>query len=502
MLKKLIQRRLPPLLAGLLVCASSTRSRAETSNTNSHIAVPQTSVTALADQKPLVDAFGQWIDGKWPGKVKSLEQLEKNWSAEALSFSENEFGWSLYGGFTNQQLKATGFFRTEQVGGRWWIVCPDGHPFFSTGINGISAWAGSPVDEREALFAQLPPTNSGALLRRPGRPGEVSFHTWNLVRRFDTVWRGIWLDATVARMESWGFNTIGNASDARLFDMHRKPYVVALRGINMDNAVLGLPDVFADGFESGLQTIAEEQCAPRKDDPWMLGYFLAGETQWPGRELDIAEGFVNGPDCATRRELKKALAAGDSPERRRAFVHSAMERFISASIAAIRKHDTNHLILGLRFNSLPSEEILKACRAFDVFSMNSREYEPNHDAISRANEITGKPVLITEFQFGVAGRGMGAGLKPVANHKERGTAYRHFVENAAANPAVVGTHWTQFVDQPATGRMDGGNNNIGLVDVTDRPYEPLTEAARATHRRLYQVHSGATKPFSQKAKVN
>jgi hypothetical protein len=46
--------------------------------------------------------------------------------------------------------------------------------------------------------------------------------------------------------------------------------------------------------------------------------------------------------------------------------------------------------------------------------------------------------------------------------------------------------------------MDGENYNIGLVDVTDRPYADLVEAMRTTHRRLQAVHSGAVAPFDSK----
>ena len=46
--------------------------------------------------------------------------------------------------------------------------------------------------------------------------------------------------------------------------------------------------------------------------------------------------------------------------------------------------------------------------------------------------------------------------------------------------------------------MDGENYNIGLVDVTDRPYLDLIEAMKTTHRRLQAVHSGRTAPFDVK----
>jgi hypothetical protein len=81
---------------------------------------------------------------------------------------------------------------------------------------------------------------------------------------------------------------------------------------------------------------------------------------------------------------------------------------------------------------------------------------------------------------------------------ERGVAYRYYVEQAAAHPALIGTSWFQWVDQPCTGRFDGENYNIGLVDVTDRPYADLVEAMRTTHRRVQAVHAGTTPPFATK----
>ena len=99
------------------------------------------------------------------------------------------------------------------------------------------------------------------------------------------------------------------------------------------------------------------------------------------------------------------------------------------------------------------------------------------------------------------GRGLAPGLVQVRNLAERGTAYRFYVEQAAAFPAFIGSSWFQWVDQPCTGRMDGENYNIGLVDVTDRPYADIIEAMRTTHQRLQTVHGGATAPFNTQAQA-
>jgi hypothetical protein len=92
-------------------------------------------------------------------------------------------------------------------------------------------------------------------------------------------------------------------------------------------------------------------------------------------------------------------------------------------------------------------------------------------------------------------------LAQTKNQEERGIAYRFYVENAAAHPALIGTHWFQWIDQPSTGRFDGENYNIGFLDVTDRPYSELTNAVKETYKRLLDIHSGQEAPVSRQAIV-
>jgi len=96
---------------------------------------------------------------------------------------------------------------------------------------------------------------------------------------------------------------------------------------------------------------------------------------------------------------------------------------------------------------------------------------------------------------------MTPGLKQTASQEDRGVAYRCYVENAMADRNLVGAHWFEWVDEPSTGRFDGENYNIGMLDVTDRPYRELVEAAKETHRRLLDVHAGMTAPVARQAKV-
>ncbi|MCC7236447.1 MAG: hypothetical protein IT163_14135 [Bryobacterales bacterium] len=451
----------------------------------------------VLDHKPVVDQFGQWIPADWPGKIISLQQLQSEWKAEEASLRPGGFGYCPYGGYSNTRARATGYFRVDEIEGRWWFIDPDGHHFFSTSATGMGAGGSdSRLAVRASYYAAMPPieTNPSPTVRP-----RTGFYTWNLQRRHGPGWATKWIDLILRRLDYWGMNTVGNWSDSNLWDSHKKPYVVNLRGWGMETGFLGMPDVFSEEFPKTVDRAAAEQCARRKSDPYLLGYFIANEPPWPGRESLVVDIILDRPPTATQREAKAFLASGDTPERRRQFVYRCFDRYLEVINAALRRHDPNHLNLGLRFGSgLPPAEMLRASKSFDVYSMNVYSTVVSRETLDQIYQATHRPIIIGEFHFGVPGRGLAPGLVQVRDQAERGNAYRYYVEQAAAHPAFIGTSWFQWVDQPSTGRMDGENYNIGLVDVTDRPYPELVKAMRTTHGRLQAVHSGKTLPFDQK----
>ncbi|POA43823.1 beta-agarase [Pseudomonas sp. MPR-ANC1] len=113
----------------------------------------------------LVDAYGQSTRSKWPEKIATDEQLKsaaakaqqqlKTWLAEREKSLLDKFGgWS-----KGPVFKASGFFRTEKRDGRWYLVTPEGHPFYSLGVNTISPEVNQTyVAGREYMFESLPKT--------------------------------------------------------------------------------------------------------------------------------------------------------------------------------------------------------------------------------------------------------------------------------------------------------------------------------------------------------
>ncbi|WP_095058752.1 MULTISPECIES: beta-galactosidase [unclassified Pseudomonas] len=111
----------------------------------------------------LVDAYGQSTRAKWPEKISTDEQLKsaaakeqqqlKTWLAEREKSSLDKFGGLNKG----QSFKASGFFRTEKRDGRWYLVTPEGHPFYSLGVNTVTPDVNQTyVAGREWMFESLP----------------------------------------------------------------------------------------------------------------------------------------------------------------------------------------------------------------------------------------------------------------------------------------------------------------------------------------------------------
>jgi hypothetical protein len=467
----------------------------------------------ILEQKPVVDEFGQWIHADWPRKIKSMEQLRSEWDSEERTLAPGAFNYCQYGGYRGTKAKATGFFRVERVNGKWWLVDPDGHLFLSTVVPNMGgAGAETKTDGREKYYAALPPL--GLLPPAPAGASGVastaglrSFFAWNLFRRYGPDWRAKAAQMELRRAGAWGLTTVASTRPADMPPPStlKKPYLARLNALLTGGppliSYLGMPDIYSPAFARRIDEAAAAQCAPRRDDPYLIGYFIGNEPPWPGRESELVDMFLAGPRTDTQREIQTFLARGDSRERRKEFVVAMFGKYLAMVGAALKKHDPHHMNLGIRFGGEPPDYLISAARTFDVYSANLYTYEPVAQ-MNKAYEIAGRPIIIGEFHFGVPADGLGAGLVQVRDQNERGVAYRYYVEQAAAHSAFVGAGWYIGVDESATGRNDGENYNIGFLDVTDRPYKELVGAAIETHKRLFDVHSGTLPPFDQRPKAS
>lgn len=447
---------------------------------------------ALLEGSFLVDRFGQWATKDWEGKVKSIEDLQSAWQAEDKQlqtplFSDEEI--SQYGGYKAQQKKATGFFRTEKIDGKWWFIDPEGYLFLSVGSDCINASVRTTTKDREFIFEHL-----------EGQDGYADFYRWNLQKRYGADRTSEWTQTAVKRMHAWGVNTIANWSSREIIATNQIPFVFTLPGLQLHKGIMGLPDIYDPQYAADIDKAIGEMAQQYKDNPWLLGYFVGNEQPWPGLEDILCDRIKSGNDTPIKQALTAWIAKnGDSSDSKRTFVYETFDKFLALVNATLKKYDPNHLNLGMRFGGHTTNELLAIIgKHFDVFSFNCYETQPSIDFMKRIDEMTGLPIIIGEYHFGVPDRGMAAGLVQVKDYRERGNAYRYYNEQGYHHPSLIGAHWFQWIDQSNTGRMDGENYNIGLIDITDRPYPDMVNAMQETHKRLYQIHDGTLAPYSTK----
>ena len=171
------------------------------------------------------------------------------------------------------------------------------------------------------------------------------------------------------------------------------------------------------------------------------------------------------------------------------------ERYYSLVNSTLKRLDPAHLYLGSRF-AARTPEAVHACQLHcDVVSFNL--YVPDirlgFEAASFAR--FDKPAMLTEFHFGSSDSGpFWPGVMPVPSEQDRAPAYEHMLQSVIDNRQFVGAHWFQYSDQPVTGRwLDGENGHLGLVDITDAPWQAFTDqVSRINQSMLSQIRSGLT----------
>ena len=242
-------------------------------------------------EEPVVDQFGQWARKDWPRKTESLNELQTMLQDQLAGATFTTFpkNWSKYGGWKEKKFEATGFFRTQYDGKRWWLVDPDGFAFVSVGVDCIRNNVSGVISGQEDLFKWLPDTTYKEAYSSRGETVLVDFYRTNLMRVFGDKWQDDWEQITSGQIREFGINTIGNWSD---IDFARKagiPYVLPLSGFPSTEVQLyrDFPDVFSDEYTENAKQFAQ-QLNEFKNDPWLIGYFLRNEPHWAFGAHDIA----------------------------------------------------------------------------------------------------------------------------------------------------------------------------------------------------------------------
>jgi len=438
-----------------------------------------------------------------------------------------------WGGIVVERVRASGYFRVEQIDGTWWFVDPDGGLFLSKGVDAVN------FDHDCIQYTNRFPYRE-ACQRKYGS-------------------REAWCVAAAQRLHSWGFNSLGAWSDDKVANAGPAPLAVSAivdiaasfcsQQQDWPSSVALCPDTFDPNFEIFARKRASEICGPHRNDVGFIGWFTDNELQWApdwrghdelltfflnekaesrGREAainmlrhrygsfhefkliwqvaadswhELATMRVTEPPFIRQRlYVEGAEVDRLTTDARRvrffadcdAFAGALADRYFEVTVAAIKEADPNHLVLGCRFAYVPQQSVIEAAaRHLDVIGFNCYDNNPTPsiDAYARS----GRPCLIGEFSFRDDDSGLpntiGAGPR-VASQGERARSFQRYVSAGLKQPTLIGYHWFLHADQPAEGRFDGENSNYGVVTIDDVVYDELTRGMAGINEEAEEVHSG------------
>jgi hypothetical protein len=432
----------------------------------------QTSVDSRAD-----------LDSPW--KSYRVEQF-----SDITDYIPKSITINKYGSNTAYRSQATGFFRIEQLEGRWFIIDPEGYAFIHKGVACVAP--GTSINQKAAVVDKWGNNNA-----------------WT---QFANGW-----------LKENGFNGAGAWSDVARLRQQTEPvvYTVIINPMSSyrdfhRNQVGGYTNAGWQGYEYNIIRVFDPQfenfmdnacktLAQYKDDKYLLGYFVDNELPWVNDALDRHlkylpandPGYIAAKAWLDQRKGKDAALSDVNDSDRNAFWDFYAGKYFKMAKDYITQYDTNHLFLGSRFNQgheeLSNPYIFSVAGQYcDVISINHyREWEPIAARMANWEEWAQKPFLITEFytkgEDSGFGNTTGAGWL-VKTQRDRGLFYQNFVIKLLRSKGCVGWNWFRYQDNdPEDPTTDPSNrdSNKGLVNITYDPYADLMDLCKITNDNVY-----------------
>ena len=344
------------------------------------------------------------------------------------------------------QAKPDGFFTLGRRDERWWLMTPDGEPFFSLGLNHIDP----------------------ASLRYP-----ENIHIWRDKYGGSTT---RWIRESVApNLKEWGFNTVGWVQEVTVRRWrHSRAFTIdEYRALDMPFCHL-LPfteshqweqhtrhfDFHGSQWKEWVDYVARSHCAELSGERNLIGYFYSDCPTWVHERPDNAwRGPIFDPDRLKTESGRKELT-----ELARAYYQTTHD--------AIRRYDPHHLILGDRYeaNAAIAMEVIEAALPLvDVLSFQDFRDPVVH--LDEWHKKTGKPVLLADAA-GLRRPAPAGGFTP-----NDGAWYAEVLGALIDNPGCIGFHLCGAYQRNKARRR-------GLLDEMERPDQENLELIGAANAKV------------------
>ncbi len=415
--------------------------------------------SANANGNYIVDS-SEWKADRFARTLSTLGTSKaKDFLNSAYATTKSEY--DVYGGISNANLAgtATGYFHTETIGGRTYVIDPLGNPYFAVSVNQLNL--GDTENQKEYSLS--------------------AFETENA-----------YFDAVTTALKETGINTAFVSDDAALLGVNNGlNVVVGVSGIGSYMTKLGRTqvregeypynntlNVFDPDFEKLVNSRNKELIEKNgyATEKKLLAYSAdnelpAGDTileRYLTLDPDVYENIFSYHTAWTwlaRRmnTLNPSLDAYRNSAEKAAinseflsFLYSHYYKTVKASIRAV---DKNHMYLGSRaFDTCKTDEgyLRAAGYHLDLITLNLYDgLNPSTSTLSGIYRYSGKPFIVTEFfakgldaidanGYKLA-NSTGAGIL-VYTQEDRASYYESYVLNLLECGSCVGWSWYRFRD--------------------------------------------------------
>ncbi|MEO2019023.1 MAG: agarase [Fuerstiella sp.] len=343
------------------------------------------------------------------------------------------------------QTEPEGFFTLGKRKERWWLITPDGKPFFTMGLNHIDP----------------------ASLRYP-----ENIDIWREKYGGSTL---RWIKESVApNLKAWGFNTVGWVQEVTVRKWrHSRPFTGdEYKALDMPYCHL-LPfmeshqwekhtvhfDFRSEDWKEWCDYVARSHCAELSNDPNLIGYFYSDCPTWTHARPDNEwRGPIFDPERLTTEAGRKELL-------------ELAGLYYKTTHDAIRRYDKHHLLFGDRYeaNAPIAMEVINAAKPYvDVLSFQDFRDPVKH--LDEWHKKTGKPVLLADAA--------GVDWRSQAFFKSNNGAW--YAETLAAlhkNPGCIGFHLCGAYQRNKARRR-------GLLDGMENPDKQQVKLMRAANEKV------------------
>ncbi len=405
-----------------------------------------------------------------------------------------------YGGIMVESLKqkATGYFYTTKINGRWFVIDPLGYPYIIIGLSLIDySLNGSKTQAQNAL---------------------------NKYKTYDN-WA---IEITKEVRDGFGFNSTFNPRAEITKVDGGLPYVKAVTGV-MTNYALAKNGT-AKAIENNVMPVFDPEFVEYTDynigksvanyvnDPKVIGYTADNELPVDFNMLDNAltithKNPVNHYTYACAWTWFVNMTGKESPtydditdELRDLFRGFVYDRYFYVVSNAFDKADPNHMYMGCKF--LPYVKDSKWIFAFasqyvDVVTINWYFcWEPESDVLYNIEKYGDTPIMISEFytKAGDATITSEEGSAKLANtsgagwyvetQTDRADFYDTFIIKLLESNIGVGWQWFHYMDNdPNSGTTDktSVNSNKGICRSDLTYYTEFTDRMSILNENVYNI---------------